>query len=208
MASRDAGMSNLPTREQAVAEWLAEAADVVRSVEVAAMTRAVGALSKVRARGGVIFTAGNGGSAATASHLALDLQKAARSPGGSGTRAVSLCDSVGLITAWANDTAFDRVFAEQLAVLAKPGDGLVVISVSGSSPNLIALLEVAREKEQVSVGLLGGDGGRARELVQVPVIVPSNDYGWVEAAHAVLAHVLTYGLRDARLASLPAGTAA
>src|SRR2546426_1296810 len=141
MASRDAGMSNLPTREQAVAEWLAEAADVVRSVEVAAMTRAVGALSGVRARGGVIYTAGNGGSASTASHLALDLQKAARGPGGNGTRALCLSDSVGLITAWANDAAFDRVFAEQLAVLAKAGDGLVVISVSGSSPNLVALLE-------------------------------------------------------------------
>src|SRR5207245_5404041 len=109
----------------------------------------------------------------------------------------------GLITAWGNDTAFNRVFAEQLDVLAKPGDGLVVISVSGSSPNLIALLETARKKEMVCVGLLGCDGGRARELVHVPVIVPSSDYGWVEAVHAVLHHVLTYALRDSVCATDP-----
>jgi len=194
-------MSVVPTREQGITRWLEEAARVVRSVDVTAVACSADALSEVRARGGVIYTAGNGGSAAGASHLALDLQKAARSPGGSGTRAIRLSDSVGLITAWANDTAFDRVFADQLAVLANPGDGLVVISVSGSSPNLIALLQAAREKEVVSVGLLGRDGGRARRLVDVPVVVRSNDYGWVEAAHAVLHHVLTYALRESACAT-------
>jgi D-sedoheptulose 7-phosphate isomerase len=196
-------MKQLPRREQAVRAWIAEAADVVRSVDPAPVARAIDVLLGVRARGGVIYTAGNGGSAAAASHLALDLQKAARSPGLSGTRALSLSDNVGLITAWGNDTAFDRVFAEQLAILARPGDGLVVLSVSGSSPNLIALLETAREKEVVSVGLLGRDGGQARELVHVPVVVQSSDYGWVEAAHAVLAHVLTYAMRDSTPALHP-----
>src|SRR5437879_9554328 len=114
-------MSVVPTREQGITRWLEEAARIVRSVDVTAVARAADALCQVRARGGVIYTAGNGGSAATASHLALDLQKAARSNGGSGTRAVSLSDSVGLITAWANDTAFERVFAEQLEVLGQPG---------------------------------------------------------------------------------------
>lgn len=192
-------MSQAPSSKQAIGRWLDEAAEVVRSVDAGALARAVAALAQVRAGGGVIYTAGNGGSASTASHLALDLQKAARSPGGSGTRAVCLSDSLGLVTAWANDTGFERVFAEQLEVLGRPGDGLVVISVSGSSPNVIALLEAARKKEVVSVGLLGRDGGRARELVEVPVVVCSNDYGWVESAHAVLHHLLTYALRDAAL---------
>jgi len=71
-----------------------------------------------------------------------------------------------------------------------------VISVSGSSPNLIALLEVARSKGIVSVGLLGRDGGRAAQIVDVPVVVPSGDYGWVEAAHVVLHHIITYELRE------------
>src|SRR5207245_10637038 len=142
-----------------------EAAGVRRTVAASAVARAVQVLTWVRARGGVIYTAGNGGSAATASHLALDLQKAA------GVRAACLSDNVGLITAWANDTSFDRVFAEQLEVLGRSQDGVVVISVSGSSPNLIALLEVARRKGMAAVGLLGRDGGRAAALVDAPVVV-------------------------------------
>ena len=165
------------------------------TVDAEAVARAVSALSDVRKRGRTIFVAGNGGSASTASHLALDLQKAVR-PDGRGTRAISLSDSVGLITAWANDVAFDRAFAEQLAVFAEPGDGLVVFSVSGSSPNLIELLQVARERGVVSVGVLGGAGGRARSMVDHAVLVPSTDYGWVESTHLALEHVITYSLRD------------
>ena len=170
--------------------WLDQAADVLRAVDGAAVQRAVDVLFRVRERGGVIYTAGNGGSAATASHLALDLQKAAHA------RAVCLSDNVGLITAWSNDTSFERVFAEQLEVLGAQHDGVVVISVSGSSPNLLALLGAARRKGISSVGLLGRDGGRAAGLVDVPVVVPSDDYGWVESAHVVLHHVLTYALRS------------
>ncbi len=184
-------MSRDMNHDGALRRWLDEAADVLRTVDAGAVARAVQLLTEVRARGGVIYTAGNGGSAATASHLALDLQKAA------GARTASLSDNVGLLTAWANDTSFDRVFAEQLQVLGGERDGVVVISVSGASPNVIALLEVARQKGMASVGLLGRDGGRAAGLVDVPVVVPSDDYGWVESAHVVLHHVLAYALRDA-----------
>jgi len=182
------------TDVRTIGSWLSDASRTVASLDADAIARAIAALVQVRERGGTVFTAGNGGSALTASHLALDLQKAAR-PDGRGTRAVALSDSVGLITAWANDVDYDRVFAEQLLVLAEPGDGLVVFSVSGSSPNLIALLEAARERGVVSVGILGGDGGKARPLVTHAVVVPSPDYGWVESAHLVLEHVITYSLR-------------
>src|SRR5438445_2661737 len=154
-------MSRDASDDGALRGWLEEAADVLRAVDAGAVARAVQVLMDVRARGGVIYTAGNGGSAGTASHLALDLQKVG------GARAVSLSDSVGLITAWGNDASFDRVFAEQLEVLGRPEDAVVVISVSGSSPNLIALLEVARDKRMPSVGLLGKDGGRAAAMVDV-----------------------------------------
>ncbi len=200
-------MTELPSLEKLAARWLDAAAGLLRAIDPAAVAKAAEALCQVRARGGTIYTAGNGGSAATASHLALDLQKAARTPSGSGTRAVCLSDSVGLITAWGNDTAFDRVFAEQLEILGQPGDGLVVISVSGSSPNLLPLLELARDRDILSVGLLGRDGGRARELVDVSVVVPSDDYGCVESAHVALHHVLTYAVRasaSARASQYPA----
>ena len=182
---------------ESIARWLQEAARAVEAIDVAAVEAAARALLAVRERGGTIFTAGNGGSASTASHLALDLQKAARANGnGPGARAHALSDNIGLITAWANDVSFDRVFAEQLEVLARPGDALVVISVSGSSPNLITLLETASRLRLLRVGLLGETGGRARALVDVAVLVPTPDYGWVESAHVVLHHVLTYVLRD------------
>src|SRR3989442_15180460 len=100
-------MTQVPTREKITARWLDAAAGVVRAVDPGAVARAADTLCQVRARGGVIYTAGNGGSAGTASHLALDLQKATRRPGGVGTRAVCLSDSVGLINAWGNDTAFE-----------------------------------------------------------------------------------------------------
>jgi len=176
----------------ALRAWLEEAAAALRAVDAGAVSRAVHVLTAVRARGGVIYTAGNGGSAATASHLALDLQKAA------GTRAVCLSESMGLVTAWGNDASFERVFAEQLELLGNEHDAVVVISVSGSSPNVIALLEVARDRGMASVGLLGKDGGRAAAMVDVPVVVPSGDYGWVESVHVVLHHVLAYALRDSR----------
>jgi D-sedoheptulose 7-phosphate isomerase len=183
--------------ELAAARWLRDAAQAIRAIDPGAVDRAAAVLVETRARDGTIFVAGNGGSAATASHLALDLQKAGRARGGRGTRAISLADSMGLLTAWANDTAFDRVFAEQLEVLARPGDALVVISVSGSSPNLLTLIDAADRLGVQTVGLLGCDGGKTRDLVDVAVLVPSDDYGWVESAHVVLHHALTYAVREA-----------
>lgn len=153
------------------------------------------ALIGVQQSGGTIFTCGNGGSASTASHLALDLQKAARGENRR-TRAHCLSDSVGLITAWANDSDFAQVFAEQLDVLGRKGDALVVISVSGSSPNLVRALEAARERDIVTVGLLGQNGGAAAARCDHAVVVRSDDYGWVESIHVVLHHVLTNALRD------------
>ncbi len=176
--------------------WLVSARRALDTVDVTALTRAGQALANVRFRGGTIFVVGNGGSASTANHFACDLQKATRIEGRA-TRAISLSDNTALLTAWGNDLSFDEVFAEQLRILATPGDGLVLFSVSGSSPNLLAALSVADEMNLTTVGLLGKDGGRAAHRVDHAVIVSSDDYGWVESAHLVLEHVLTYYVRKA-----------
>jgi D-sedoheptulose 7-phosphate isomerase len=173
-----------------VEEWLADARRAIEAVDARALARAGHALAEVRYRGGTIFIAGNGGSASTANHFACDLQKATRIEG-RGTRAVSLSDNAALLTAWGNDHSFDSVFAEQLRVLAGPGDAFVLFSVSGSSPNLLEAVGVAREMNLATVALLGRDGGRAVSMVDHAVIVPSDDYGWVESAHLALEHVLT-----------------
>ena len=179
-----------------VEEWLADARRAIDAVDVMAVTRAGQALADVRFRGGTIFVAGNGGSASTANHFACDLQKATRIEG-RGTRAISLSDNTALLTAWGNDLSFDSVFAEQLRVMAAPGDALVLFSVSGSSPNLLEALSVARGMKLTTVALLGRDGGRAASMVDHAVVVTSDDYGWVESAHLVLEHVLTCYVRRA-----------
>lgn len=189
------GTTGTPQLEASVGRWIGEASGVLSAIDKGAIARAIEALVAVQQAEGTIFTCGNGGSASTASHLALDLQKAARA-NQLRTRALCVSDSVGLITAWANDSAFEWVYAEQLDVLAKADDALVVISVSGSSPNLIRALAVARKKGLVTVGMLGKDGGSAAALCDAPVIVRSDDYGWVESAHVVLHHVLTNALRE------------
>ena len=179
-----------------VVEWLADARRAIETMDAEAVTRAAQALADVRFRGGTIFIAGNGGSASTANHFACDLQKATRIEG-QGTRAISLSDNTALLTAWGNDLSFDCVFAEQLRLLAVRGDALVLLSVSGSSPNLLEALSVAREMNLTTVALLGKDGGRAASLVNHSVIVSSDDYGWVESAHLVLEHVITCYVRRA-----------
>jgi D-sedoheptulose 7-phosphate isomerase len=104
---------------------------------------------------------------------------------------VSLADNVSLLTAWANDEGYDTVFAEQVKALGQASDVLVVISVSGNSPNVLASLRAGRDRGMTTIGLLGGGGGEAVKLVDDAIVVDSDDYGHVESAHLVLAHLLT-----------------
>lgn len=142
-----------------------------------------------------ILVAGNGGSAGIASHFACDLAKTTlgRDVGSASrrVRAIALTDNVPLITAWANDVRYEAVFAEQVRGISRPGDALVVISGSGSSPNILAALDAARDLGLRRVGLFGFDGGRARDDVDASVIVRSSDYGYVEIAHTMIAHLIT-----------------
>ena len=142
-----------------------------------------------------VFIAGNGGSAATASHMACDLAKTtlghSPAPGTRRFRAIALTDNVPLITAWGNDVSYDCVFAEQLRNLANPKDLLIVITASGNSPNILEVVKAARELGVVSLGLLGFDGGTVRGLLDHSVVASSDNYGHIEDAHTVLNHLIT-----------------
>ena len=156
-------------------------------------------LLRARDEGHTIFIIGNGGSAATASHMANDLNKGASVPGRTRFRALALTDNVPLITAWANDTHYERVFVEQMANFLRPGDVLVAISGSGNSPNVVAAAEWAHLEGAVTIGLTGGNGGRLRGLVDCSLIVPSSRMEQIEDMHLVLSHALCVSLR-ARIA--------
>ena len=152
-------------------------------------------LLRARADGRMIFIIGNGGSAATASHMANDLNKGASVPGQPRFRALALTDNVPLITAWANDTRYENVFVEQLANFFQSGDVLLAISGSGNSPNIITAVEWARREGAVTIGLTGGTGGRLKGLVDCCLVVPSSSMEQIEDMHLVLAHALCVGLR-------------
>jgi D-sedoheptulose 7-phosphate isomerase len=147
-----------------------------------------------------VYIIGNGGSASTASHFACDLSKATIVEGRRRLRVTSLTDNLALLTAWANDSSYDMVFAEQLSSLLNPGDVVIAISASGNSPNLLEAMRVARSCGAVTVGLVGFGGGSLKQGVDVAVHVPSHSYGVVEDCHLVLGHAITASTRSALLA--------
>lgn len=179
-----------------VTAYLECIADLLHRLPREPVLRVAQALNQIHRSGGTLYVCGNGGSAATASHFALDLAKGARPRQGPPIRAIALTDSVPLLTAWANDTAYDRVFAEQLAAWYRPGDGLVAISGSGNSPNVLRAVEFVREHGGVSCGLAGYDGGKLAPMVTHPVIVPSDDLEKIEDCHMSLCHLYTAYLRE------------
>jgi D-sedoheptulose 7-phosphate isomerase len=138
-----------------------------------------------------VFIIGNGGSAATASHMACDLGKNTITNNRPRFRVMSLNDNMPLISALANDVGYEHVFAEQLRNLIHAGDVLISISGSGNSPNVIRAMEYARSRAATNIALLGFDGGRAMELADEYMLVPIQDYGIVEDLHMVLDHILT-----------------
>jgi D-sedoheptulose 7-phosphate isomerase len=150
-----------------------------------------------------VFVLGNGGSASTASHMAADLGKNTIGPNMRRFRIISLNDNMPLLTALSNDLGYSRVFAEQLMNLIRPGDVLVVISGSGNSLNVLRAIEYTRSECAQVVGLLGFDGGRARDLCDTAIVVDSHDYGIIEDAHLILNHILVEYFRNRLLRERP-----
>jgi D-sedoheptulose 7-phosphate isomerase len=141
-------------------------------------------------RESTIYLFGNGGSAALASHLACDLGKGTVNGNSKRLRVLALTDNVPLMTAWANDSKYEDIFAEQLSNLVRPDDVAFAISGSGNSPNILRALKVAREAGAITVGLSGFAGGRMRELCDQCMIVPCNNMQIIEDLHLCAAHAL------------------
>jgi D-sedoheptulose 7-phosphate isomerase len=142
-----------------------------------------------------VFVIGNGGSAATASHMMNDLCKGTLGHKGDAPwprlRVIALTDNVSLMTAWANDTDYNHIFSEPLKNLAQHGDLLIAISASGNSPNIIAAVEAAKQIGVKVIGLAGFGGGKLAKLADISFVVPSDGYGPVEDVHMILDHIIT-----------------
>ena len=134
-----------------------------------------------------ILVCGNGGSAADSQHFAAELigrfEKERES-----LPVVALTTDTSILTAVGNDYGFQHIFAKQVKGLGTPGDALIGISTSGNSPNVILAVEAAKEKEMITIGLLGKDGGKLNGLVDYSVVVPHNVTARIQEAHIFILH--------------------
>jgi D-sedoheptulose 7-phosphate isomerase len=168
-----------------------------------AVRHVVDAILRAQAGRRHVYVLGNGGSAATASHFACDLSKATVASPHSRLRVTALNDNVALLTAWANDTEYELIFAEPLRNLLDPGDLVIAISASGNSRNVLEAVRVARSMGAVTVGLTGFDGGRLVAAVDLALVADSSEYGVVEDCHLVFQHAVIAATRAALEAPSP-----
>lgn len=141
--------------------------------------------------GGKVLLFGNGGSAADAQHIATELvcrfQKERKA-----LPALALSANSSLVTAQANDKGFETVFSRQIETWAKKGDIAIAISTSGNSPNILEGVKKAKEKGMKTIGLIGKGGGRLKDLVNLPLIVPSDDVPRIQEAHITIGHIICH----------------
>lgn len=153
-----------------------------------ALQRLGDALMACWTAGDKVLIAGNGGSAADAMHFAEELVVRFR-VNRKALAALALCDPT-VLTCTANDFCYEEVFSRQVEALGRRGDVFIAMTTSGNSVNLVRALKAAREREMLTVGFLGKDGGAARGLCDVELLVPSGDTARIQEAHKLLFHTL------------------
>ncbi|AVF42418.1 D-sedoheptulose-7-phosphate isomerase [Pandoraea apista] len=178
------------TTEFSVQNYLNAHVTLSRQLEVSQFQSGIEVIRDAFHAGKKVITCGNGGSASTASHYITDWNKMVNLATGKRFRGVSLCDNVGLITAYGNDLAYEEVFCGQLAALADEGDLLVAISGSGNSPNIVKAVEYANANGMITLAVVGYDGGLVKELAQHAVHVPSFDMQLCEDVHLMFGHMV------------------
>ncbi|OGB64166.1 MAG: phosphoheptose isomerase [Caldithrix sp. RBG_13_44_9] len=154
------------------------------------ITQAIQQLLTTIKNGGKIMLCGNGGSAADAQHIAAELVVRLKSSNDRpAIAALALTVDTSILTAGANDYGFDYVFSRQIEALGKREDTLIAISTSGNSGNVIEAVNMAHEKGLYSIGLLGGEGGNLKKLVDLPLTIPSKTTARIQECHIMIGHI-------------------
>jgi D-sedoheptulose 7-phosphate isomerase len=188
-------------KQKSYQDYLAELKNVMDQFPLQNAVRAADILFQAYQSDRTVFLLGNGGSAALASHMAADLGKGTHFPGpewiaaAKRLKALSVTDNMPLLTAWANDTNYDNVFARQIENFVQNGDVVFSISGSGNSPNVIRALELARRKGATTIGLAGCGGGKMLALLDCAILVPCHNMQQVEDAHVILSHMIFLDLK-------------
>jgi D-sedoheptulose 7-phosphate isomerase len=181
----------------AISEYFLAGGKILTQIPNEEVIKLAIAINQARKTESTVYIAGNGGSASTASHFAADIGVGSLNRANP-VRSVSLCDNSAAITAIANDMNYSSIFAQQLKLLGKQGDLLIVISASGNSDNLLKAVEVASELGMESYSLTGFDGGKLKQLTlgrNIHIETPKGAYGLVEDAHLAICHVVTECIR-------------
>jgi len=191
-------MAHLPLtlvyRQKFVLDSLRESAETKQRIAeqcVPEIMKAVDIIIEAFNKKKKILLCGNGGSAADAQHLATEfvirLSPKIQRPG---LPAIALTTDTSALTAGANDIGYDNVFARSVEALGATGDVLIGISTSGNSASVNNAFQRARENGLVTIGLLGKDGGKSRDLVDLAIVVPSEDTQRIQEGHITIGHII------------------
>ncbi len=160
MQSKSSPDSPQSSSQDPVSDYMDRLALTVTAISQQDIWSVIRVLYQAWENGRRVFLCGNGGSAATASHMANDLNKFTIVEGKPRLKAIALTDNIPLMTAWGNDSSYEDIFSEQLINFVEPGDLLIAISASGNSPNVIKALKTAREHLAITIGFSGDSGGK------------------------------------------------
>lgn len=181
--------------KQALTAYAADTAARLMQTDFGNLAQIGELLLKTKGEGRTVFLMGNGGSAATASHVTNDLVKGCRAGDAPGFRAFCLSDSNALVTCLANDFSYEEIYTILLRTYAKKGDVVLAFSGSGNSPNILHALATAREMGLTTVGFGGRDGGKMKALCDHVLIAPTDSMEMLEDMHLVYFHDLVCALR-------------
>ena len=166
--------------------------DIMQRIAEEDVAHLIELLADARKNHRQIFLCGNGGSAATASHLANDLGKGASWGREKRFRVLALTDNISWITALANDTDYSEIFIEQLKNYAQPEDLLIAFSGSGNSSNILKAIKWANDNNLITVGVTGRPGGKLGGMARHPIFVESSHMGHIEEGHFLIQHLVGY----------------
>lgn len=175
--------------ETPIKNYLELLQDTISRLNSAEIDNFLDVLMNAYNNGATIFIFGNGGSAATASHFATDLNKGISFGLEKRFRVMALTDNFSTVSAYSNDTSYDDVFVEQMKNFIKPGDLVIGISGSGNSKNVIKAIEYAKSSGNTTVGITGYDGGKLRQIANHSVNANINDMQISEDIHMILGHL-------------------
>ncbi len=153
--------------------------------------KAVEIIASAYHKGKKMLLCGNGGSAADCQHIATELMiRLNHDIKRPALAAVALTTDSSNLTAGGNDIGFENVFARNVEGLGNEGDILLAISTSGNSLNIVKAVEKAHEKKMFVVGFLGGTGGKLKDKVDLPIIIPSSNTQRIQEGHITIAHII------------------